>query len=136
MGVRVRVRVRHGNREVATPALVNTGFEGPEPEIHLPLPLARRLGLSLEGARSERYAVVGGEATALRLGRVLVILDVEAAMASEAEAVCVPGEYEVIVNDALAEALGIEIVAPRRGPWRVRGEAGLRESAAPALWVE
>jgi hypothetical protein len=53
-------RCKFGNREAATMALVNTGFECPEPEIRMPLPLAGRPGFSPEGARSERCAAVGG----------------------------------------------------------------------------
>jgi hypothetical protein len=77
MGVRVRVRIRYGDREATTAALVNTGYEGFKPEIHIPLALAKRLGLSLENAKSERYAVVSSETTVFRLGKVLVSLDVE-----------------------------------------------------------
>ena len=70
--------------------------------------MAKRLELSLEDAKSERYAVVGGEITVFRLGKVLVSLDVEhSPRVIEAEAVCALGEYEVIMNDALAEVLGI-----------------------------
>jgi len=126
MGVRVRIRLKSRDREVCSSALVNTGYEGVRPEVHIPLALAKRLGLSLEDARSEKYAVVGGEVTAFRLGQVSVL----------AEVVCVPGEYEVIINDVLAEELGIEIVAPRRGLWRVRGDGRVRESAEPMLWTE
>jgi hypothetical protein len=137
MGVRVRVRLRSEGREELSSALVNTGYEGVRPEVHVPLALARRLGYSLEGARSERYAVVGGEVTAFRLGQVRVSLDVEPPRGEVlAEAVCALGEYEVIINDALAEELGIEVLAPRRGLWRVRGDERIRESSEPMFWTE
>jgi hypothetical protein len=137
MGVRVRLRIRYGDREATTTALVKTGYEGFKPEIHIPLALAKRLGLLLENAKSERYAVVGGETTVFRLGKVLVSLDVgHSSRVVEAEAVCALGEYEVIMNDALAEELGIEIVAPRRGLWRIRGDDRVRESSEPELWIE
>jgi len=133
----VRIRLRSGDREVCSSALVNTGYEGVRPEVHVPLALARRLGLSLEDVRGEKYAVVGGEVTAFKLGRLSVSLDMEAARGSVlADAVCVPGEHEVIINDALAEELGIEIIAPRRGLWRVRGDERARESAEPMFWTE
>ena len=45
MGVRVRIRIRYGDREATTTALVNTGYEGFKSEIHIPLALAKRLGL-------------------------------------------------------------------------------------------
>ena len=131
----MRIRLKSGDREVCSSALVNTGYEGVRPEVHIPLALAKRLGFSLEDARSEKYAVVGGEVTAFRLGQVSVNLDAEVVRESVlAEVVCVPGEHEVIINDVLAEELGIEIVAPRRGLWRVRGDEKVRESAEPMLW--
>jgi hypothetical protein len=46
--------------------LVNTGYEGFKPEIHVPLALAKKLGFSLEDVKSEKYTVVGGEVTAFR----------------------------------------------------------------------
>jgi hypothetical protein len=33
MGVRVRVKIRYGDREATTTALVKTGYEGFKPEI-------------------------------------------------------------------------------------------------------
>ena len=52
-----------------------------------------------------------------------------------AEAVMVPGEYEVLLSDALIEELGIEIVKPRTGLWRFSGEKKLRGSVEPEYWV-
>ncbi|NHW44238.1 MAG: hypothetical protein HA491_00620 [Candidatus Verstraetearchaeota archaeon] len=75
MGVRVRVKLKSGNKEVSSSALVNTGYEGFKPEIHVPLALAKKLGFSLEDVKSEKYAVVGGEVTAFRLGQVIVALE-------------------------------------------------------------
>ncbi len=49
---------------IETSAFVNSGYEVVEPEIHIPIPLARRLGLSLERVRAERYRVIGSETTA------------------------------------------------------------------------
>jgi len=46
--------------------LVNTGYEGFRPEIHVPLALAKKLEFSLEDVKSEKYTVVGGEVTAFR----------------------------------------------------------------------
>ena len=68
MGVRVRVKLKSGNREVPSSALVNTGYEGFRPEIHVPLALAKKLGFSLEDVKSEKYTVVGGEAPPARRG--------------------------------------------------------------------
>ncbi|MEZ0290868.1 MAG: hypothetical protein ABWJ42_07265 [Sulfolobales archaeon] len=137
MGVRVRVRIRRDSNEVSTSALINTGYESTRPEIHIPIALLRRLGFSLENLRSERYAVVGAEVSAYIAGEVYVRLDIEKTSEwIKAVAVAVPGEYEVIISDMLAEELGLEIIAPRRGLWRVRGETNIRTSSESEYWVE
>jgi len=45
MAVRVKIRLRAGSREVATSALVNTGFESPVPDVAVPTAVAKALGL-------------------------------------------------------------------------------------------
>ena len=66
MVVRVRVLVRRVDRAVETSALANSGYESDEPEVHVPLGLARKLGFELEHLHSERYSVVGAEVSAYR----------------------------------------------------------------------
>ncbi len=51
-------------------------------------------------------------------------------------AVCVLGEYEVIISDSLAEELGIELFKPKKGLWRLHGEKTLRESVESQYWVD
>ena len=45
MAVRVKIRLRAGNREVSTSALVNTGFESPAPDVAVTTAVAKALGL-------------------------------------------------------------------------------------------
>ncbi|MGC8933298.1 MAG: hypothetical protein ACP5KE_05880 [Candidatus Methanodesulfokora sp.] len=45
LATRVRLRIRAGEREIRTSALVNTGFETEKPQLLIPLRLARELGL-------------------------------------------------------------------------------------------
>lgn len=45
MACRVRVRLRRGSRCVETSALVNSGFESDEPDVVVPVEVARALGL-------------------------------------------------------------------------------------------
>jgi predicted aspartyl protease len=45
MGVRVRVMIESSRSSVETSALVNTGFETPNPQILLPVKAAEKLGL-------------------------------------------------------------------------------------------
>lgn len=138
MGVRVKVRVRRGDRCIDTPALVNSGYEADRAEIHIPLAVARLLGFKLAELRGESYRVVGSEVTTYSLGEVkvrVVVEDRETEWA-EAFAVTVPGEYEVLLSDALIESLEIEIIKPRSGLWRFGGERGVRSSEEPKFWIE
>jgi len=45
LGVRVRVKIMHGDKVLETAALVNTGFETPNPQILLPVKAAEKLSL-------------------------------------------------------------------------------------------
>ena len=51
MGVRVRVKIRCGGNNVITSALVNSGYEADEPEIHIPLALAKNSHYLLKTSR-------------------------------------------------------------------------------------
>ena len=59
--MRVKISIKCGNKEIVTSALVNSGFESNEPEIIIPLEVAKRLGLwppvSVEYAE---YETAGG----------------------------------------------------------------------------
>jgi hypothetical protein len=48
----------------------------------------------------------------------------------------VPSEYEVIISDALAEELGIIVMKPKKGLWKLYGEERERESVEPQYWIE
>jgi hypothetical protein len=48
----------------------------------------------------------------------------------------VPGEYEVIISDALAEELDIIVMKPKKGLWKLYGEERERESVEPQYWIE
>lgn len=138
MGVRVRVAIRYKENNVITVALVNSGYESDIPEIHLPLSLARKLGLPLERLRAERYRVVGSETTTYILGYVdvKVVTEDKESEWVRARAVSVPGELEVLLSDALIEKLNINIVKPRSGLWRFIGEEKLRRSEEAEYWTE
>lgn len=138
MGVRIPVELKHDDRIVTSASLVNSGYEADEPEIHIPMALARLLGFKLEELKGERYKVVGAEVATYILGRlfVRVKIDVRDIVWVEARAVMVPGEYEVILSDALIEKLGVEIVKPKTGLWRFSGESKIRESVEAEFWIE
>jgi len=137
MGVRVQLKIRLNNVEIKTSGLANSGYESDEPEIHIPLALARKLGFGMEKMTSQKYRVVGSDVNAYRLGkvRVQVITEDKETPPIEAIAVMVPGEYEVLLSDALIEALSIEILRPKSGIWRFKGEQKERKSVEPEYWI-
>ena len=136
--MRIRISIRYKENNVVTVALVNSGYESEIPEIHIPLALARRLGLPLERLRAERYHVVGSETTTYILDYVdvKVITEDRESKWVKARAVSVPGELEVLLGDALIEELGIDIVKPRSGLWRFIDERKLRTSKEIEYWIE
>jgi len=77
MDVRVIVEIKYNGKVVETSALVNSGYESDEPELHIPLALARILGFKLGTLRGERYKVVGSEVTTYILGEVWVRVKTE-----------------------------------------------------------
>ncbi len=77
MGVRIPIEIKKNNKIVKTSALANTGYETDEPEIHIPIALARKTSLTFEALKSERYRVVGTEITTYTLGYVEVRLAIE-----------------------------------------------------------
>ncbi len=138
MGVRVLVEVKRGGEVTATPALINSGYEAYEPEIHVPLALAKKLGFKLEELRGEKYKVVGTEVTAYALGEIYARVVTEDKVTGwvKADAVTTPGEYEVIISDTLTEKLQIEIIKPKTGLWKFHGEEKTRESVESRYWIE
>lgn len=136
MGVRIMIELKRGGKVATTPAVANTGYETEEPEVHLPLALARDLNFELKGLRGEHYKVVGSEVITFPLGEVEVRAVAEGASSKwvKARAVMVPDEYEAILSDSLVEALRVELVKPKSGLWRFTGETKLRASVEAKYW--
>lgn len=138
MGVRVNIELKLGEKIILTSAFANSGYETDEPEIHIPIALAKELGFKLKNLRGELYKVVGSEITTYTLGNILVRIVTEDKKSEwiRARAVTVPGEYEVILSDALIEALNMEIIKPRSGLWKFSEETKIRKSVEIKYWIE
>ncbi len=138
MVVRVKVQIKRGDTIIETSAIASSGYEADIPEIHIPIALARRLGFDLSRLSSARYRVVGGFTQTYFIGEVLVRLVTEDRVSPwiRARAVSVPEEFEVLLNDKLLDALGIEIVKAGEGLWRFHGEPinRIRRSTQPQFW--
>ncbi len=139
MGVRVTVKVKHGELEAETSALVNTGFETEQPEILLPLKLAERLGLHPPKLDSilQEYSVVGGTTILIKSSH-----DAQVAVKGRedntvnATPLISDSESEVLISDLLASRLNIVIESAGEGLWRFRDEKPeeVRASSRPQHW--
>lgn len=133
--VRVLVRSRSSGRELACPALVNTGFTSDTPDLAVPLGLAERLGFwPLRGeALSVSLETGGGVAEGYLVPRVVTVKVVAEDRCSRevvANLLVNPFIDEVLISDYLTEELGIQILYPRRGLWRFADEDRVRESVS------
>lgn len=142
MAVRVPLRIipTAGERQEAAlqaVAVANSGYESDRPGVLLPVRLATRLGLwpAPAGARMDRFESPGAsfemttipDAVRCSLGRAR-------GPAILAEAVVSERETEVVMNDALVEALRLELVAVHRGLYRVGPRGRTRRSLKPQHW--
>jgi len=70
MAVRIKLRLRYCGKVLETSALVNTGFETPNPQILLPIKVAERLSLWPELPKDtlvEIYDTAGGPVRVYRV---------------------------------------------------------------------
>jgi hypothetical protein len=76
VGVRVRVRIKYGGSLLETVALVNTGFETPNPQILLPVKAAEKLGIwpnLPRDASIEIYDTAGGPTRVYRVRNAVTV---------------------------------------------------------------
>ncbi|MCL7389888.1 MAG: hypothetical protein LZ172_07885 [Thaumarchaeota archaeon] len=135
MPVRVRVKIEEvrGSGVIYSEALLNTGFTSEELDIHIPRELARELGLwpPPRDASLEILDTAGGETLSYFIPsavRLTVIEEDETSKTITCNVIVSLREKEVLLSDAVIEELGIEILSPKTGIWRFKGEEKLRRS--------
>ena len=133
------MRLRSTSKEVQTSALVNSGYETEEPEIIIPMALARVLELSPSSTVSSYLVAGGSHLSAIRANEMLkvsIMLEDRATNEVDAVPIIVPGENEVIISDRLAHELDIVILDTFNGEWCLRDELGrkVRQSTVPQYW--
>ena len=140
MGIRVKIKLLIEGKGVEAAALVNSGFESSEPDICIPIGLAKRMGLwpSLK-FESEEVSTAGGEVSIFRLpveAEVQLIVDDEARASSPCSIIVNPYVEEVLLSDYLIDELGIIPISFRKGLWRHRtdSEGVARGSEGPQYW--
>ncbi len=131
--VRVKLKSRINNREIETLALLNTGFTTDELDIIVPKHIAEKLGLwpPPNNAILETLETPGGEILSY-----LVLRSIELSVVEEdkisgpilCNAIISLYEKEVLLSDTVIEELGIEILSPKTGYWRFKGENKIRKS--------
>jgi hypothetical protein len=138
--VRVKLRIiSRGGKEVTTSALVNSGFEAETPQLLLPRSLVYELGLwpPPPEAILVEVGTAGGPVRNYLIPKALdvyVLTSDRVVGPVKCDAMVSLLEYEVLISDALAEELGIVILAPRTGLWRFRDEDRVRVGEAPEYW--
>jgi len=138
MAVRIKLRLRYCDKVLETSALVNTGFETPNPQILLPVKVAERLSLWPELPRDtlvEIYDTAGGPVRVYRVRNAVNVEIPEKGISVIADAVISHTEVEVLISDKLADELMIVIERPGEGIWRFRDENILRKSEKPEIWL-
>ncbi len=138
MPVRVKVKLESVKSKVETAALLNTGFTSMEPEILLPRKLAEKMSLwpPPENSTLETLDTAGGEVLSYVIPKsVEVAVETRNGFSKSVKCNVIVSthEKEVLLSDALMEELGIEIISPKTGVWRVKG--GKEEgSIEPEYW--
>lgn len=124
MGVRVRVGVRLGDKDVEAVALVNSGYETESPQLLVPYAFLVRNNISLaELGRpvTMEYDTAGGPISLQVYPgacRVTVLEEDRRSKSVHADLAVSPIEREILMSDALTEELGIIILSPKSGLWR------------------
>ena len=138
MAVRVPLELKGPAGTVRTSAVLNGGFEVPEPHLLLPAGCAESvLGDYARGAQREELEAAGGDVTLLRsaeqvVGRVCVADRIGPSV--DFRVFVSSADTEVLVSDGGIDALGLRVESFVPGRWRFADEKQIRGTAAPAYW--
>lgn len=128
MAVRLRLRIRVGERVTEEVALLNSGFEAPTPQLLIPISTAKALGLWPPTGESKELIVdtAGGPLRVWfypRAAFVKVITSDAESREVLTDLLVSPLADEPLISDMLAEELEIVVESFGRGLWRFRSEA-------------
>lgn len=115
MAVRIKVEIVRGKNKVKTNALVNSGYETEEPELLIPVNLAKRLKIYpklLPNTTIEIYSTAGENTQMYFTPKCVKVRAITPDRISK-EILCdlsiSESEKEVLLSDCLSEKLGIMI---------------------------
>ena len=130
MACRVKVRVRVGGLVVEEAALLNSGFESDEPDIVVPVEVAKLLGLWPPRSASTAILETGGGETANPYYRACaeleLVLEDRESRKLRVNVIVNPHVDEVVVSDYVAGELGIVLLDFKRGLWRLNDDPPLK----------
>ncbi|HEW94014.1 MAG TPA: hypothetical protein ENF47_04865 [Thermoprotei archaeon] len=131
MPVRLRVRLEANDKKIDNVALLNTGFTTDTLDIHIPYLTAKDLGLwpPPSNAVLEALDTAGGEVLSYFIPNSVRLTVIEPDRSSKTiicNAIVSMHEREILLSDAVIEELEIEILSPKTGLWRFRGESKIR----------
>ena len=146
MGVYLKFRIKHRDREIRTIAIINSAYTKKGVRILLPIKVLEELGLSLSDFEpsDEPSEVAGGGVVYTLLCRktVNVCIDYKDLedYCAEAQPETIVGQVYVLISDELRRALGIGLHPTEEGKWfhvndsielKEKGRDGEKE---PTIW--
>ena len=126
MAVRLKLRIKVGNKSTETIALLNSGYEAPTPQLLIPIPLAKELSLwPPEEAHEITLDTAGGPLKAWyypRKAEACIITEDATSKSVTTDIVVSPLADEPLINDMLAEEFELVVESFGKGLWRFRWE--------------
>lgn len=118
--VKLEIKFRQNNVTITTLALVSTGFTSETSDLAVPVSIAEKFGLwpRPSGAISVSLEIGGCEVESYIVPQAAVVKVVTQDRVSKEVTVNIvvnPFVNEILISDALAEELGVQILYPRRG---------------------
>jgi hypothetical protein len=139
MAVRVRLLIQAASgRSLEAIAVLNGGFEVPEPHLLLPLKCAEALVPDLEATATRREMTAAGGNVQLRALAASVTARVRVpdrdGPTARFRVLVSEADEEVLVSDAGIDALAVRIETFVPGRWRLADETRIRDTEAPQMW--
>lgn len=129
--MRVRVKLESSYKSIENIALLNTGFTTETLDIHIPRKVAEELKLwpPPSNAILETLDTPGGEVLSYFIPNAVKLTVVEQDRKSKSiicNVIISTYEKDILLSDAVIEELEIEILSPKTGLWRFKGESKVR----------
>ena len=126
MVCRVKIRLIRNNYSIDTIALVNSGFETNDPDIVIPINIAKRIGLwPPKDSNTTLLDTGGGEISNpyyINCADLLLMLEDREPIKIRVNIIVNPHVDEVVISDYVASKLGIILLDFKKGDWRLRDD--------------